>query len=145
MDETLNKRPYQKGFPKKCLEAASKWHSSEEGREFHKCKAIQLNFGIYHPLPFTCIQCSRRKMSKAVFEPKFCSKLCKGRFYQNDESKKEIRECVVCKMWFKIYKWRAKKCCSKECRSKLISGVISRRQTRLIGISPVAAVLNSNN
>ena len=67
-------------FPKECLDAAAKWHKSDEGRAWHKKHAedVGARQKQRERNTFTCIQCGR--LFKALRSPSgMCDQVCRKR------------------------------------------------------------------
>lgn len=103
--------------------AASEWHKSEKGREWHSAHAKKMiengtsAFTRYEEL--TCTMCGKKYMgvTKSTQPNHFCSNACKARHLRKvrREDMSDRRTCEICGKEFMCSKWSNTKTCSKSC------------------------------
>lgn len=102
----------------KVREAASQWHKSDEGREWHKI----LGRLAWKDKPYKsriCQQCGKEYQTRNLHgRDKFCSNNCKSAARRKSGVDKEIRHCVICGIEIFVNKYLATKHC-KRCAKKL--------------------------
>ena len=106
-----------KDFLKSQQGKAALWHSSEEGRRWHKehAKSLPLLQGIRYPKK--CVCCGEEYQAKMHWQ-KYCCEKCKTKDRYNKRLDYEDRNCIICKNLFNVHKRFTKKTCCKECKFK---------------------------
>lgn len=98
---------------------ASKWHGSEEGREWHKQHYEKMKANLYQMHDFKCLFCGKEFQSTRVGS-KFCCNAHKTRYRNSLGLDNETRKCIVCGKTFSVNKYQSTKTCSKECKKVLL-------------------------
>ena len=99
---------------------ASKWHGSEEGREWHKQHYEKMKANLFQMHDFKCLVCGKEFQSTQT-ESKFCCNACKSKYRRASRTDDEKRVCPVCGKTFRVNKYARTKTCSRSC------GAIYRR------------------
>lgn len=96
---------------------AAEWHSSEEGREWHRQNAKNaLAKRPGHTV--TCEQCGTTFHSTSIRKPRFCGNNCKSAWRRDSGIDDVARECVVCGETFHANRYSKIKTCSRSCGGK---------------------------
>lgn len=98
-------------------EAASKWHGSEDGREWHSHHGKE-NWQKREMQTYICTECGKEFQTKHIFgegQNHFCSNNCKTRYRVKSGVDNVERVCPVCGETFSVNKYSATECCSREC------------------------------
>lgn len=116
---------YFEKFQKAGIAEAPKWHSSKEGKEWHK-KHYEANLKdkLQIEKSFNCEQCGNEFLGKNNGRNRFCSAKCRSKWRRDNKLDDVDRECSVCGSTFRTHKYDKVKTCSKECQS------ISYRRSR---------------
>lgn len=94
------------------------WHSSEEGRSWHRYHAIKHKFGKGDPIKYNCEVCSTQFYSTKRSNTRFCCNACKSK-WRRDVGLDDIEKyCVLCNKKFMSNKYSKKICCSLSCAAK---------------------------
>lgn len=116
-DEQRKKRA--ENLLKNAIPKASKWHKSEQGREWHKQHGKEV-FAKLEPIKYICTFCGAEFKTKNRYSKTsntFCSNKCKSAFRRASGVDNVIRECVQCGEPFTANKYSTAKRCEK-CRCK---------------------------
>lgn len=102
---------------KKAIEAAPKWHKSENGREWHSKhgKEYWSKKGLE---TYNCSWCSKEFQTLNVYgkdENHFCSNNCKSAFRRHSGVDNVERTCPICGKTYVVNRYRNNKTCSREC------------------------------
>lgn len=100
---------------------AKAWHSSPEGKAWHKLHAIKGNFGNWNPLDYTCQECKKEYKSKKRSKARFCSNACKSKYRRNSGIDNIECQCMTCSKKFTKNKYSKAINCSKKCASTMRS------------------------
>lgn len=100
---------------------SKEWHSSEEGKEWHREHAK--NSILNAPQKeHTCIVCGK-KFTSRFYGSKFCSQNCRNKHQYQESVKYVTRTCVICGKEFQakltVRHPEGGETCSRSCRSKL--------------------------
>jgi hypothetical protein len=105
---------------KKAIAAASEWHKSESGHEWHKRHYEAMSGKLYRRIERICEQCGR-PFDGVLHKNKYCCNACKTRARYNSGADNETRICAVCGAAFEINKYSAAKTCGRKCAGRLRS------------------------
>lgn len=118
------KAPDRVEHSKKAIEiarvAASKWHGSEDGREWHSHHGKE-NWQKREMQTYICTECGKEFQTKHIFgegQNRFCSNKCKTRYRVKSGVDNVERVCPVCGKTFSVNKYSTTECCSRECGRK---------------------------
>lgn len=92
------------------------WHSSKEGKAWHKYHAIKTKFSKWDPRSLNCIVCGKTYETKKKSNTKFCTNACKSRFRRDSGVDDITKICLGCKSEFKDNKYSKQVYCSRSCR-----------------------------
>ena len=96
---------------------AAPWHSSPEGREWHRQNAAKNNWGSGPVRDYECAQCGAGFQSRtAGGRARFCSNNCKSAWRRASGVDDIDRDCVACGTSFRVNRYVKVQCCSGECR-----------------------------
>jgi len=101
----------------KAIEAARKWHSTEEGAEVHS-RIAKDYWKNTEPLTYTCTYCGKEFQSLRRFgeqENRFCCNKHRTAWRYRQDIDKEERVCPVCGETYTTNKYSKQKYCSQEC------------------------------
>ena len=108
---------HQKGhnrpFPVVALEAAAKWHKSEEGRAWHRDHYEKNKQSLHVKSMRECNQCGKEYEVTGI--GKFCSNNCKSKHRKLSGVDNVDRKCDVCHSTFTVNKYAKTVSCSKPC------------------------------
>lgn len=114
----------------KAIEAAKPWHSSEEGRAWHRQHARK----VADAQPFrkkTCQHCGVEYETKdARASARYCSSKCRSYARKQRCTDHEPRPCVVCGNHFVVDKYSKILTCSAPCKSVRMSQSAKKRRDR---------------
>lgn len=106
---------------------ASKWHGSEEGREWHKGHYENMKDKLHAKININCDECGVNfETTNTGKKNNFCSNKCKSRFRRKSGVDNETRICEWCEGEFVINKYAKTKCCSRSCSGKLSKNKVKR-------------------
>lgn len=91
------------------------WHSSNEGKEWHRKHAKEMNFGKWEANKYICERCGKYFESKKRSKTKFCSNACKSANRRDSGIDDIEKSCIKCSKLFKVNKYAKKKFCSRSC------------------------------
>ena len=118
------KAPERVEYNKKAIEiarvAASKWHGSDDGREWHS-KHGKENWQKREMQTYICTECGKEFQTKHIFgegQNHFCSNNCKTRYRVKSGVDNIERVCPVCGKTFSANKYTKTVYCSQECARK---------------------------
>ena len=109
----------RKNLLKNAIPAASEWHGSEEGREWHKEHYENMKDRLHATSEFVCEFCGEGFEAVDNGQNKFCSNRCKSAWRRASGIDDEVRKCAYCGENFTVNKYKKTKCCSKTCSNKL--------------------------
>jgi hypothetical protein len=97
--------------------AARKWHSSEEGLEWHREHAKR-SWETKKLKEQSCLNCG--DIYEYFFKKsKYCSSFCRNKHYYETGKTSEMRICIICGNQFRTLKVRKASTCSHSCRNRL--------------------------
>jgi predicted nucleic acid-binding Zn ribbon protein len=99
-------------------ELTKDWHSSKEGRAWHKEHGKQV-MAKRKPINKTCELCGTEYKTLNLGNSKFCSNNCKSKFRRQSGVDNELRHCTVCSTTFTANKYSKAQTCSPKCSGKL--------------------------
>lgn len=92
--------------------AATEWHRSKEGRQWHKAHYEKMKSALREKHTFKCRYCGRDFIG---IREGFCCDSHKTAYRNKSGVDDEPRKCEICGKWFIINKYRKTKTCSREC------------------------------
>lgn len=95
--------------------AASVWHGSENGKEWHKQHYEQMKDKLHEKVEAVCIVCGKKYMTTRKENAKCCSNACRAKDRRMSGLDDEVRVCEYCGKEFTINKYRKTRFCSKKC------------------------------
>lgn len=99
-------------------EKGKKWHSTEEGLEWHRQNALKLKpWLIVVTFPRKCEQCGNDYQSRQR-QGRFCSPKCKSNFRYQAGVDNDNRRCIVCEKYFTVNRHMPTQTCSRTCTVK---------------------------
>lgn len=101
-------------------EKTKAWHSSPEGRAWHKKHAEKIGMAHIGKTSMVCENCGKKFISGKK-HGKYCSANCRSKARRKSGIDNETRICVICGKAYSVNKYSKTKTCSKECSSKLLS------------------------
>lgn len=122
-DEDPKRRIHAKEMADKYRHMTKEWHSSEEGRAWHRLHALKNNFGNPEPTRYDCHQCGKEYFSKLVAKERtrFCSNNCKSKWRRDAGLDDVEKNCLLCGKKFTTNKYSKTIFCSKSCGKKKIA------------------------
>lgn len=105
-------------FHAKGIEAAKKWHKSEEGSEWHKKHYEGMKDKLFIKAESKCVVCGKTYLSPGREKDKFCSNACKSTWRRTQGLDNVSRVCVICGKTFEVNKYVKTRCCSVICGDK---------------------------
>jgi hypothetical protein len=99
----------------KIRDLAKLWHSSDEGRAWHKYHAIKCKLGKWEPRKHSCSQCHNEFFSTKRSNTKFCSNKCKSKWRRYTGLDDISKTCGRCGTVFQNSKYSKQKFCSRMC------------------------------
>lgn len=100
----------------KAIEAAKKWHASEEGLAWHSEHGKRTWEGR-EPVIVTCSVCGKEYETYFPSRSRFCSHACEQKEgYQRHKT--ATGTCAYCGKEFVYNKYRKQECCSRSCSNK---------------------------
>ena len=103
----------------KAAPAAVKWHSSEEGKKFHKMQYRRTKEKLNAVITFKCEYCGNEYKATINGQNRFCSNRCKSASRRREGLDMCERTCVICGRTFEINKYAPTKTCSRKCACTL--------------------------
>lgn len=100
--------------------AASRWHGSEPGKQFHS-KLGKENWEKRESVAYVCTECGEVFETKHLYKdgsPRFCSDKCRASHRRKSGVDNEARICKVCGSSFVVNKYSKQKTCSMACHRK---------------------------
>lgn len=97
-----------------------KWHSSPEGKEWHRQHAHNSMLAV-KPTPHTCETCGNNYMAVPKPGNRFCSNACKSAWRRQAGLDDEDRHCLICGGTFTVNRYSKKRTCSRRCAGRLQS------------------------
>lgn len=113
------KRNVESGHLDRIRPLASEWHSSKEGKEWHRKHYKRTKEALHAEKDFICEQCGVIFSAVDNGLNRFCSNKCKSKWRRESGLDDEERECTICGQEFTANKYSKSKTCSFSCRSKL--------------------------
>lgn len=101
-------------------EKTKAWHSSPEGREWHRKHAEKIGLAHIGKTSMVCENCGKEFISGKK-HGKYCSANCRSKARRKSGIDNENRSCVICGKTYSVNKYSKTKTCSKECSLKLRS------------------------
>lgn len=101
------------------LPAASEWHGSETGKEWHKKHYEEMKSFLYVRKKFVCQNCGKEYESNDQSRNRFCSNVCRAAWRRKSGVDNERRKCAICGGEFTVNKYSSARCCSRSCAMKL--------------------------
>lgn len=98
---------------------ANEWHSSKEGREWHKQHYEKMKDSLHKKAIFTCANCGKEFEGQDSGHTRFCSNACKSAWRRKSGVDDEERTCPICGKKFRINKYYKQKTCSRSCANRL--------------------------
>ena len=95
------------------------WHSSEEGKEWHKSHYENMKEKLYEKVEKTCKQCDETFLGSKGNGNIFCSNKCKSKWRRHSGIDDIIRICKCCGNEFKTNKYSKAVTCGRSCCMKL--------------------------
>ncbi len=92
------------------------WHSSIEGKEWHRNHALKIKFGKIEK-KCKCDQCNADFITKKLSNTRFCSNKCKSKWRRNSKLDDIEVLCFRCNKKFTKNKYEKQKFCSRKCGS----------------------------
>ena len=99
--------------------AASEWHGSEAGREWHKKHYEEMKSSWFVRKKFVCQNCGKEFEAVDKGNNAFCSNACKSAWRRKSGVDNERRKCAICGSEFAANKYSGARCCSGSCAMKL--------------------------
>lgn len=100
-------------------ELSKEWHSSPEGREWHRQHAKEA-LGNRPLVACTCDHCGREYTTKNPTLSRFCSNRCKSAWRRAQHLDDVERTCIICGKRFKANKYDEQEHCSQKCAAVTI-------------------------
>ena len=107
-----------KNLDLKARPAASVWHGSKEGREWHS-KMAKETANRRKKETFVCEYCGKLFESNNVGRNKFCGNACKAAARRKSGVDNEIRACTICGSKYSVNRYSKSRTCSPTCRNLL--------------------------
>ena len=96
---------------------AKDWHSSPEGREWHKQHALQVARDMV-PKDFICLNCGNQFKTKPYGTVRYCTNACKSAARRASGVDNETRICTYCKDTFVVGRYQKQVTCSRACANR---------------------------
>ena len=125
----------RQNMDKKARPAASAWHGSKSGKEWHKVHYEQFKDVLHKKYPYTCSQCGSSFEAEAG--AKFCSNKCKSAWRRHSGIDDVDRECKYCGGIFHVNKYSKSETCSRSCANRLKA---QRRRNQQANVDYVCGV-----
>lgn len=108
----------RKNIIAKAVPAAAKWHSSEDGKDWHKDHYEKMRTALHIKREIVCANCGRTYVAE---QGRFCSNRCKTAWRLKSGIDNERRTCAICGANFYTNKYRSGRTCSRHCTAILIA------------------------
>ena len=118
---SLHQKGHGRKPSKQALDAASKWHGSSDGNEWHSKHYENTKEALHKKVDRECTHCGKLHESNRKKVNSFCSNKCKTAWRKASGIDDIDRECVICTTIFSINKYASRQTCSGKCSSKLRS------------------------
>lgn len=113
---------YEREWRRKNLEenarpAATEWHKSEEGRNWHSEQQKDI-WGKKEPIKYVCDNCGKEFESLHAYgekQNKFCSNACKSAYRRKSGADSIEMVCEYCGKMFISGKYQKRRFCSRSC------------------------------
>lgn len=117
------------GAPREALDRARAlshaWHRTEDGRAWHRQRAVEQRFGHWQRIPLVCAQCgttfTAADTPNARGKHRYCSPSCSAKHRRASGIDDEMRQCGICGQMFAAHRTSGGRTCSRSCAGKLIS------------------------
>lgn len=109
----------RKNMDENARPAASEWHRSEEGREWHRNHYQKYKGKLHAKAIFVCEHCGEEFKAVNNGLNRFCSNRCKSAWRRASGVDDETRNCAYCGKQFTVNKYSKTKCCSRACSNRL--------------------------
>lgn len=107
----------RKNLKKNAMPKAKEWHSSEEGRKWHKEHYQKYKQQFSNPKNYVCEQCGKTFVSTQT-KTKFCSNKCKSAYRRKSGIDNIVKVCQYCGKEFYANKYSKQIYCSKRCSNR---------------------------
>ena len=94
---------------------AKAWHSSNEGREWHKDQWQKTKDKLFEKKEFVCENCGKTFLAPNNGSNRFCSNACKSAYRRKMGLDDVVKVCAYCGKEYKANKYKKTKYCSTEC------------------------------
>lgn len=131
---TPEKRQKCKENLDKIRHLTKEWHSSEEGRLWHKYHALKTGLGKWESRKYSCIVCFKEYESTKRSGNKFCSNACKSKFRRKEGLDNVEAKCEGCGNDFMTSKYKKNRFCSRKCSKRTHTPMICAHSTKPIKI-----------
>ena len=112
---TKEKREWASKRMEEIRPLTKEWHSSGEGRAWHKYHALKNKFGKNEPRQVECAQCRKKYETTKLSRSYFCSNPCKSKNRRDSGVDDIVKICLACKNEFKCNKYAKMIYCSRIC------------------------------
>lgn len=112
----MNKK-WNAKFQREGQKRAKKWHSSNEGHEWHKKQYELTKDKLQKKYKHICISCGKEFLGSS--KAKYCSNNCKSKARMATHKDDAKRICIICGKTFKTNKYSKAETCSQKCRVEL--------------------------
>jgi hypothetical protein len=101
------------------VKEAAKWHSSEEGIEWHKNHWNSYMKKLFVERKEVCDNCEKEYITNSSgTHDRFCSNKCKSDFRRKSGVDDEIRICPVCNESYTVNKYKKNITCGRSCANR---------------------------
>lgn len=108
----------KENMPVEALLAATEWHGSNEGIEWHKKHYAKIGHVLQRVGVFTCIVCGVEYSAKIRGNNSFCSAKCCTKHRRDSGLDNEDRVCEYCSALFSVNKYKANRFCGRTCSAR---------------------------
>lgn len=98
---------------------ASKWHGSEEGRDWHKEQYQKTKDKLYVRKKYVCQYCGMEYEAVSKPRNRFCSNNCRAAWRRKTGVDDVERICIICGTRFRVNKYQKTATCSPVCACAL--------------------------
>lgn len=95
------------------------WHSSSEGKEWHKEHYDKTKSALHAKKEFVCKNCGKTFTATDNGKTCFCSNVCKSQWRRKMGLDNVEKTCVICGKKFIANKYDKGVCCSRQCAAEL--------------------------
>lgn len=114
-----HQKGHKRGAPSAATNAAKAWHSSEDGRKWHKEHYALTAKKLHEERDFICEYCGAGYRAEVTGRNRFCSNNCKTQARMVSGVDDETRQCSVCGNEFSVNKYSRTQACTRSCSRKL--------------------------